>query len=50
MGSLAEPAAYDTSVVPILWLSNAYHLHAYEMQPSVAEVERLCGVVAELVP
>lgn len=29
-------------------LSNACHLHAYEMQPSVAEVEQLCGVVAGL--
>lgn len=29
-------------------LSNACHLHAYEMQPSVAEVEQLCGVVASL--
>ena len=31
-------------------LSNACHLHAYEMQPSVAEVEQLCGVVAGLLP
>lgn len=36
----------------IAWhrLSNACHLHAYELQPSVAEVEQLCGVVAGLVP
>ena len=31
-------------------LSNACHLHAYEMQPSTAEVEQLCGVVAGLLP
>jgi hypothetical protein len=31
-------------------LSNACHLHAYEMQPSIAEVEQLCGVVAGLLP
>lgn len=31
-------------------LSNACHLHAYEMQPSVAEVQHLCGVVAGLIP
>ena len=31
-------------------LSNACHLHAYELQPSVAEIEQLCGVVADLIP
>ncbi len=31
-------------------LSNACHVHAYEMQPSTAEVEQLCGVVAGLLP
>lgn len=31
-------------------LSNACHLHAYEMQPSTAEVEQLCRVVAGLLP
>lgn len=31
-------------------LSNACHLHAYELQPSVAKIEQLCGVVAGLVP
>jgi hypothetical protein len=31
-------------------LSHACHLHAFEMQPSAAEVEQLCGVVAELLP
>jgi hypothetical protein len=46
--------ALDTSeaadAAAIAWnrLSNACHLHAYEMQPSIAEVEQLCGVVAGL--
>jgi hypothetical protein len=31
-------------------LSNACHLHAFEMQPSTAEVEQLCRVVAGLLP
>ncbi len=31
-------------------LSNACHLHAFELQPSTAEIEQLCGVVAELLP
>jgi hypothetical protein len=31
-------------------LSNACHLHAYEMQPSTAEIEHLCAVVTQLVP
>jgi hypothetical protein len=29
-------------------LSAACHVHAYEMQPSTAEIEHLCGVVASL--
>ena len=31
-------------------LSNACHLHAYELQPSVAEIEQLCSVVVDLIP
>lgn len=31
-------------------LSNACHLHAYELQPSTAEIEQLCGAVAQLMP
>ena len=31
-------------------LSNACHLHTFEMQPSTAEVEHLRGVVAGLLP
>ena len=31
-------------------LSNACHVHAYELQPSTAEIERLCTMVASLLP
>lgn len=31
-------------------LSVACHVHAFEMQPSTAEIEYLCGVVASLIP
>jgi hypothetical protein len=31
-------------------LSVACHVHAFEMQPSTAEIEHLCGVVASLLP
>ncbi|ORV09813.1 hypothetical protein [Mycobacterium celatum] len=31
-------------------LSNACHVHAYEMQPSSAEIEHLCTMVAALLP
>lgn len=48
--ALDEPGAADAAALAWHRLSNACHLHAYEMQPSVAEVEQLCGVVAELVP
>lgn len=48
--ALDEPEVADAAALAWNRLSNACHLHAYEMQPSVAEVEQLCGVVAELVP
>lgn len=48
--ALDEPEAADAAALAWNRLSNACHLHAYEMQPSVAEVEQLCGVVADLVP
>ncbi|BBY73579.1 hypothetical protein MPRF_04780 [Mycolicibacterium parafortuitum] len=47
--ALDEPEVADAAALAWNRLSNACHLHAYEMQPSVAEVEQLCGVVAELV-
>jgi hypothetical protein len=42
--------AADRAAVAWNRLSNACHVHAYEMQPSTAEVEQLCGVVAGLLP
>ncbi|MGV0718650.1 hypothetical protein ABQE93_24935 [Mycolicibacterium sp. XJ662] len=48
--------AFDTAAVAdraaFAWnrLSNACHLHAFKMRPAAMEVERLCGVVAELIP
>ena len=48
--ALDEPGVAERAAVAWNRLSNACHLHAYELQPSVAEVEQLCGVVAGLVP
>ncbi|WP_082981962.1 hypothetical protein [Mycolicibacterium mucogenicum] len=31
-------------------LSNACHVHAFELQPSASEIKHLCGVVASLLP
>jgi hypothetical protein len=42
--------AADRAAVAWNRLSNACHVHAYEMQPSTAEVEQLCGVVTGLLP
>jgi hypothetical protein len=46
--ALDTTEAADRAAVAWNRLSNACHLHAYEMQPSTAEVEQLCGVVAGL--
>lgn len=43
--SAAEPAAFAWNQ-----LSDACHLHAYEMQPAVSEIRHLCEVVAQLLP
>ena len=48
--ALDDPSDADLASVAWNGLSNACHLHAYEMQPSIREVEQLCAVVAELVP
>lgn len=48
--ALDDADAADHAAIAWNRLSNACHLHAYEMQPSVAEVEQLCGVVAGLLP
>lgn len=45
---LDTPEAADRAAYAWNRLSNACHLHAFEMQPSVAEVERLCEIVSEL--
>lgn len=31
-------------------LSSACHVHAFELRPSAAEIQHLCGVVASLLP
>lgn len=46
--ALDDPDIGTRAAVAWNRLSNACHLHAYEMQPSVTEVEQLCGVVAGL--
>jgi hypothetical protein len=48
--ALDTAEAADHAAVAWNRLSNACHLHAYEMQPSTAEVQQLCGVVAGLLP
>ena len=48
--ALDTAEAADRAAVAWNRLSNACHLHAFEMQPSTAEVEQLCGVVAALLP
>lgn len=48
--ALDEPDIANRAAMAWNRLSNACHLHAYELQPSVSEVEQLCGVVASLVP
>lgn len=47
--SLDDPDVARRAAVAWHRLSNACHLHAYELQPSVAEVEQLCEVVAQLI-
>ena len=48
--ALDDPVAADAAAVAWNRLSNACHLHAYEMQPSLEEIEHLCGLVASLLP
>jgi hypothetical protein len=55
-GKLAISSALDTdeaadrAAVAWHWLSNACERDAYEMHSSTAEVERLSGVLAGLLP
>jgi hypothetical protein len=48
--ALDTPDAADRAALAWNRLSLACHVHAFEMQPSTAEVEHLCGVVAALLP
>lgn len=48
--ALDDCDAADRAAVAWNRLSNACHVHAYEMQPSVAEIEYLCEAVAGLLP
>lgn len=46
--SLGTEEAADSAAIAWNRLSSACHVHAFELQPSAAEVEHLCGVVASL--
>jgi hypothetical protein len=46
--ALDDSSAADDAAVAWNRVSNACHLHAYEMQPSVAEIEHLCSLVTTL--
>lgn len=48
--SLDTGQAADSAATAWNRLSSACHVHAFELQPSAAEVEHLCGVVASLLP
>ena len=48
--TLDIPEAADSAAVAWNRLSVACHVHAFEMHPSSAEIEHLCGVVASLLP
>jgi hypothetical protein len=48
--ALDDPADADRAAVAWNRLSNASHVHAYEMQPSVAEIAHLRAMVVELLP
>jgi hypothetical protein len=48
--SLDVAQAADSAAMAWNRLSNACHVHAYEMQPSTSEIEHLCAMVASLLP
>ena len=48
--ALNGAATADTAALAWNRLSNACHVHAYEMAPSAAEVAQLCRQVASLLP
>lgn len=45
-----DPEVGDAAASAWNRLSGACHVHAYELQPSVAEVQHLCGAVADMLP
>ena len=46
--SLDTEEAADSAAVAWSRLSSACHVHAFELQPSAAEIRHLCGIVASL--
>jgi hypothetical protein len=48
--ALDSQDAADAATTAWSRLSIACHVHAFELQPSTAEIEHLCGVVASLLP
>lgn len=46
--ALDTDEAADAAATAWSRLSSACHVHAFELQPSAAEVQHLCGVVASL--
>ncbi|TMS54804.1 hypothetical protein [Mycobacterium sp. DBP42] len=48
--SLDTEEAADGAAIAWNRLSAACHVHAFELQPSAAEIEYLCGVVESLLP
>lgn len=46
--SLDSEQAADSATIAWNRLSSACHVHAFELQPSAAEVKHLCGMVASL--
>lgn len=48
--ALDTEEAADSAAIAWSRLSAACHVHAFELQPSVAEIEYLCGVVESLLP
>jgi hypothetical protein len=48
--AMKGPDAAGRAAVAWNRLSNACHVHAYEMQPFVVEIEYLCAAVAALLP
>lgn len=48
--SLDDEDFADSAAISWSRLSSACHVHAFELQPSAAEVQHLCEIVASLLP